>query len=156
VAIGTNDLVEKFGTLTSVDDASTSSVANAAFSVAADISAWTNTDDVPQAMFVLKAQWATVTNVANKLVNIYARPINIQSTNDPVAPSANRLATCIGSFTVYAASGSTDYFFESTRCDLPNLKSGQEYEFYIENQTGQTIAAGWALWIMPVTQGPKA
>jgi hypothetical protein len=156
MAIATNDLIDKFGTLTSVDDGSTSTVANDAFSVAADISAWTNGDDVPQAGFVLKAQWATVTNVANKLINVYARPINIQSTNDPVAPGTNRYATWIGSFTVYAASTATDYFFESSRCDLPNLKSGQEYEFYVENKTGQTISAGWALWIMPITQGPKA
>lgn len=156
MTIGTNDLVDKFGTLTSVDDGSTSSIASAAFSVAADIGAWTNTDDVPFAGFVLKCQWATVTGVANKLVNIYARPINIQSTNDPVAPGTSRFVTCIGSFVVYAASTATDYFFESSRCELPNLKSGQEYEFYIENQTGQTISSSWALWIAPITRGPKA
>lgn len=155
MTIGTNDLVEKFGTLTSVDDGSTSSIANAAFSVAADISAWTNSDDVRECAFVLKAQWATITSVANRLVNIYARPINIQGTNDPVAPGTNRFSNCIGSFIVYAASTGTDYFFESSRCLLPNMKSGQEYEFYIENQTAQTISANWALWIMPLTSGPK-
>jgi hypothetical protein len=156
MTISTNDLIEKFGTLTSIDDGSTSSIADAAFSATADISAWTNSDDVPQAGFVLKAQWATVTGVANKPVNIFARPINIQSTNDPVTTGTNRRATFIGSFNVYAASGATDYFFESSRCDLPNLKSGQEYEFYLENKTGQTISANWTLWIMPITAGPKA
>lgn len=156
MAIATNDLVEKFGTLTSVDDGSTSSVANDAFSVSADITAWTNTDDVPQAQFVLKCQWATVTSVANKPINIYARPINVQSTNDPVAPGTNSLNHFIGSFNIYAASATTDYYFVSTRCDLPNTKSGQEYEFYLENKTGQTVSSSWALWIMPITVGPKA
>lgn len=156
MTIGTNDLVDKFGSQASVDDGSTSSIANSAFSVAADITAWTNSDDVPCATFVLKCQWATVTSVANKAINIYARPINIQSTNDPVAPGTNRLAQCIGSFTVYAASTGTDYFFDSPICRLPNQKSGQEYEFYLENLTGQTISSSWAMWITPMTQGPKA
>jgi hypothetical protein len=156
MAISTNDQVDKFGSLTSVDDTSTSSIASAAFSVSADITAWTNTDDVQYAYFVLMCQWGTVTNVANKAVNIYARPINIQSTNDPVVPSASNLWQCIGGFNVYAAAISTDYYFFSSRCRLPNLKSGQEFEFYLENLSGQTISANWDLWIMPETSGPKA
>lgn len=155
MTIATNDLVDKFGTLASVDDGSTSSISNGTFSVAADIGAWTNTDDVRECSFVFKCQFSTVTGVVNKLINIYARPINIQSTNDPVTPGTSRYAGCIGAFIVYAASTGTDYFFESNRCSLPNMKSGQEYEFYFENQTGQTVSSGWAAWIMPITPGPK-
>lgn len=156
MAISTNDRVEKFGTLTQIDDGSTSAISSAAFSVQADISTWTNSDDVPECQFVLMAQWATVTAVANKPVNIYARPLNIQSTNDPVSPGTSRYSHLIGSFVIYAAAITTDYYFESTRCRLPNLKSGQEYEFYLENLTGQTISANWDLWIMPISDGPKA
>lgn len=156
MTIGTNDIIDNFGALTSIDDGGTSSVASAAFSVAADITVWTNSDDVKWARFVLKAQWATVTGVANKAINIYARPINIQSTNDPVVPSANNLWECIGGFNIYAAAAATDYYFHSSLCRLPNMASGQEYEFYIENSTGQTISAGWALWIMPLADGPHA
>lgn len=155
MAIATNDLIAKFGSLTSIDDGSTSSVASAAFSVAADITAWTNTDDVPFAKFLLNCQWATVTSVANKVVAIHARPINVDGTSDPVAPSASR-SRAIGYFNCYAAAINTDYLFESDLCELPNLKSGQEYEFYLENLTGQTISAGWTLKIMPETRGPKA
>lgn len=156
MAIATNDLIAKFdGTLDSIDDGSTSSISSAGFSVAADINAWTNSDDVPYARFILKCQWGTVTSVANKIVALHARPINIDGTDDPVAPSANRLMQ-IGSFNVYAAAGSTDYTFESTLCELPALKSGQEYEFYLENLTGQTISAGWTLKLMAITFGPKA
>lgn len=158
MAIGTNDLVEKFGsTPTSIDDGSTSSISNLAFSVVGDISQWTNTDDVPRARFILKAQWPTsVSAVINKPVNIYARPMAIEGSNNPVAPGVNRLATLIGKFFVYAATINTNYWFESTDCWLPNMKTAQPYEFYIENQTGQTITAGWALWIVPITDGPKA
>ena len=155
MAIATNDLIAKFGTLTSIDDGSTSSIASAAFSVAADVTAWTNSDDVPYARFILMCQWATVTSVANKPVIIHARPINIDSTADPVAPSASRLMQ-IGAFNVYAASAITDYYFDSSLCELPLLKTGQEIEFYIENLTGQTISAGWTLKIMPLSYGPKA
>lgn len=155
MAIATNDLIAKFGSLTSIDDGSTSSIASAAFSVAADISAWTNSDDVPYARFILKCQFATVTSVANKAVVLHARPINIDSTNDPVAPSASRLMQ-VGAFNIYAAAITTDYYFESSLVELPLLKSGQEIEFYLENLTGQTISAGWTLKIMPLSYGPKA
>jgi hypothetical protein len=157
MSIGTNDLVDKFGTQDQVDDGSTSAIASAAMSVAADAATWTNDDDAPEAVFALKCQWATVTNVANKVVNLYAKPLNIQSTNDPVDPSTSRKATLIGKFTVYAASTGTDYWFNSDDvCPLPNFHTSQEYEFYIENLTGQQISAGWALYITPKTVGPKA
>lgn len=153
--ISTNDLIKKFGTVDSIDDGSTSAISNNAFSVAADITAWTNDEDAPYAMFILKCQWGTVTSVANRSVIIHARPINIDSTNDPVAPSANRLMP-IGFFNVYAAAITTDYYFESSICELPNMKSSQEYEFYLENQSAQTISSGWTLKIVPIAFGPKA
>lgn len=157
MSIGTNDLIDKFGTQDRVDDTSTSSIAANAFSVAADVSTWTNDDDAPNAVFSLKCQWATVTSVANKAINIYARPLNVQGTNDPIAPGVNRQAQLIGRFIVYAASTGTDYWFESDGiCDLPNFQSSQDYEFYLENLTGQTISANWELYITPKSVGPHA
>jgi hypothetical protein len=157
MAISTNDLIDKFGTQDRVDDTSTSAIASGAFSVAADVSTWTNDDDAPEAVFALKCQWATVTNVANKVVNLYAKPLNIQGANDPVDPSTNRKGTLIGKFTVYAASTGTDYWFNSDDiCPLPNYQSSQDYEFYLENLTGQQISAGWELYITPKTVGPHA
>lgn len=156
MAIATNDLVAKFdGTLDTIDDGSTSSISSAAFSVSADIVAWTNTDDAPYARLILTCQWGTVTSVANKPIVIHARPINIDGTTDPVAPSTSRRMP-VGSFNVYAASTSTNYVFESTLIELPLLKSAQEIEFYLENLTGQTISSGWGLKLMAMTLGPKA
>lgn len=155
MAISTNDLIPKFGTTDTIDDGSTSSIANAAFSVAADISAWTNDEDAPYARFILKCQWGTVTSVANKSIIVHARPINIDSTNDPVAPSASRVVP-IAVFTVYAAATTTDYYYESSLAELSVLKTSQEFEFYLENLTGQTISANWVLKIVPVAFGPKA
>lgn len=155
MAIGTNDLIDKFGTQDAITTGTPGSIANAAFSVAGDVAAWTNDDDAQFAAFVLKCQWATVTSVANKQINLYARLMNIDGTNDAVAPSANRKATCIGVFTVYAAATATDYYFDCIAA-LPNHYTSQVYEFYIENLTGQTISSGWTLKAMPITPGPKA
>lgn len=156
MAIGTNDGIDKFGTQDTITTGTPGSIASAAFSAGSDVAAWTNDDDAPEAMFALKCQWATVTSVANKVVNLYARPLDIQSTNDPVAPSTNRKATLIGKFTVYAASTGTDYWFNTDDiCQLPNFQTSQQYEFYIENLTGQTISSGWALYVTPKTVGPK-
>ncbi|MBI2801245.1 MAG: hypothetical protein HYX63_13370 [Gammaproteobacteria bacterium] len=154
MAIGTNDTIIKFGALTAITTGTPASISSAAFSAASDIAAWTNADDAPLARFILKCQWATATGVANKSVILHARAINIDSTFDAVVPSANRLDQ-IGVFNVYAAATATDYYFESTECTLPLLKTSQEFEFYLENQTGQAISSNWALKIMPFTFGPK-
>lgn len=156
MAIGTGAGIDVFGTRDSVDDGSTSSIASGAFSVAGDISAWTNDDDAPEAVFTLKCQWATVTNVANKVINIYARPLNVNSTEDPPTPGASSKWERIGHFVVYAAATGTDYVFQSNRCRLPNYKASSEFEFYFENLTGQTISSGWAAWVTPVSQAPHA
>lgn len=157
MSIGTNDLIDKFGTQDTITTGTPGSISANAMSASGDVAAWTNDDDAPEAVFALRCQWATVTNVANRVINLYARPKAIQGSNDPVQPSTSRKATLIGKFTVYAAAINTDYWFNTDDvCPLPNFKASQQYEFYIENLTGQTIAAGWALYITPKTIGPKA
>lgn len=156
MAISTNDLIDKFGTQDTVTTGTPGSIANNAFSVAGDVALWTNDDDAPLAVFVLTCQWATVTNVSKKRVALYARVMNIDGTSDPVAPSSNRKAQPIGAFLVYAASTATNYLFDSGIVRLPNANVDQQYEFYIENQTSQTISAGWSLKVTPMTQGMAA
>lgn len=156
MAIGTDSLIDFFGTQDSVDDGSTSSVADAAFSVAADITTWTNDDDAPACVMVLRCQWATLPTDGSS-INVYARKLNIQSTNDSPIPSANNMDQYIGSFTVDGdVATSTDAYHVTNWLTLPNHTTSQEYEFYFENQTGQTISASWAAWITPLTKGPHA
>jgi hypothetical protein len=154
MAIGTNDLIDVFGTQDTITTGTPAQIANAAFSVAGDVGTWTNDDDAPLAAFQLKCQWATATGVANKRVNLYARLLNIDSTNDAVAPSTSRKWQPIGAFTVYALATGTDYYFDSGIVRLPNAKTSQEYEFYLENLTGQTISNNWELKVTPMSQGP--
>lgn len=156
MAIATNDVIDKFGTQDTVTTGTPGSVATGAFSVAGDVAEWTNDDDAPLACFALTCQWATVTGIANKRVNLYARVMNVDGTSDPVAPSSNRKWMPIGAFLVYAASTSTNYLFDSGPCRLPNAGVDQVFEFYIENQTGYSISSGWTLKVTPMSQGPAA
>lgn len=79
--------------------------------------------------------------------------MNIQSTNDQNEPEADFLHKFLGSFPVENVT-SAQYVAIDVR--LPNTKTSQEYDFYIENQTGQTISAGWDLYVTPKTIGPHA
>ena len=156
MAISTDSVIDFFGTKDAVDDTSTSSIADAAFSVTADITAWTNDDDSPACVMQLTCQWSVVPTDGS-VINIYARKMNIDGTNDSPIPSAANLDQYIGSFVADGAVGTaTDAYLVTNWLTLPNHYTSQVYEFYIENQTGQTISADWDLDITPVTKGPHA
>lgn len=154
MTIGTNDLIDKFGT----QDAVTTAGAEAAADAFISAGEWTNDDDAPEAGFVLVASWATETNIAGLLVNLYTRLKNIQSTNDAGAVMADNSAIFLGSFLVPAEDASDPYYMPllSGLARLPNYYTSAVHEFYIENKTGQTIAANWSLYVTPITQGPHA
>lgn len=152
MAIGTNDLIDVFGTQDAVTTAGSSTAADA-FTSAGQ---WTNDDDAPEAAALLIAQWATATSIAGKVIRLYGRLHNVQSTNDAPAPSATNPAVYLGSFVAPASTGSTDFYMPlaSGRMRLPNQYSSQVWEFYIENKTGQTISANWSLYVTPISRGP--
>ena len=151
MAISTDSAVEFFGTQDTLGTSS-ATVADAAFSIASDLSTWTNDDDAPRASVTALIDYAVAPDV-NSVVNLYLRLLNTQSTNDSEIPDANFTHTYVGSFTVNDV---TTNQYVTIDISLPNGKSPQEYEFYIENQTGQTIQAGWDLYVTPKTIGPHA
>lgn len=156
MAISTDALIDFFGTQDSIDDGSTSAISNDAFSVAADVTTWTNDDDAPYGIFVLMCQWGTAPTDGS-VINIYARKMNIQSTNDSPEPSTNNYDQYIGSFVVDGdVATSTNAYHVTDWLALPNHKTSQEYDFYLENKTGQSISANWDMWITPCTKGPHA
>ena len=57
MAISTGSSIEVFGTKDAVDDTTTSAVNDGAMSAAADITAWTNTDDAITAQLILLWQY---------------------------------------------------------------------------------------------------
>lgn len=151
MAIGADSLIEFFGTQDTIGTSS-ATVADAAFSIASDLSTWTNDDDAPRASVTALIDYSVAPD-ASSVVNLYLRLLNTQSTNDQEIPDANFMHTYVGSFPVNDV---TTNQYITIDIALPNTKTSQEYEFYIENQTGQTIQAGWDLYVTPKTYGPHA
>ena len=154
MAIGTDDAIVKFGILDAVDDTSTSAVNDGAMSVAADITAWTNTDDAPQAALILRWQYPSGTIDGD--IEIYARPINIDGTDDAPVPDSSHKSHFLGSFDIdtgQAATTDTVYLASIVLEDVM-MKTSQEIEFYLFNSSGVQMSANWDLDIVPVTIGP--
>lgn len=151
MAISTDDSIHKFGTQDTITG-STSSVANNAFSVSGDVSAWTNDDDAMEASATLACTFSVAPTLGSS-VNLYGRLLNVVSTSDNETPSASFLHTHLGSFPVDDVTSAQIITMD---IPLPNGKTSQEYEFYIENRSGQTMSSGWNLYITPKAVGPKA
>lgn len=151
MTISTDSAVEFFGTQDTLGTSS-AAVADAAFSIASDLSTWTNDDDALRASVTALIDYAVAPDV-NSVVNLYLRLLNTRGTNDSEIPDANFTHTYVGSLPVNDV---TTNQYVTIDISLPNSKSSQEYEFYIENQTGQTIQAGWDLYVTPKAIGPHA
>ncbi|MEZ0147942.1 MAG: hypothetical protein AB9Q22_10275 [Candidatus Reddybacter sp.] len=151
MTIGTNTVVDFFGT---PDDLASSSaaVADAAFSIASDVAQWTNDDDAEMASIVLSGTWAVAPDAGGS-VALYARLMNIDGTGDQDIPSANYRHKSLGRFPVKDV---TSAQLTAIDIDLPNNYSSQVYEFYIQNNAGQTISAGWKLVVTPKAPGAHA
>tara|TARA_R110002074_G_scaffold119_2_gene487 strand:+ start:1295 stop:1750 length:456 start_codon:yes stop_codon:yes gene_type:complete len=151
MAIATDAAIEFFGTQDTLGTSS-AAVLDAAFSIATDLSTWTNDDDAPQASVILLANYAVAPD-ANSVINLYLRPLAIQSTNDQEIPDANFTHTYVGSFPVNDV---TTAQYVTIDISLPNTKTSQGYELYVENKTGQSLPAGWDIYVTPKTIGPHA
>ena len=150
--IGTDDTIEKFGTADTVSAGSTSAVTDGSFSAAADAVDWTNDDDANRARARLTVTFASAPD-AFGTIGLYARHMNIDGVSDAPEPSADFPATLVGVFRVEAAATT-----QRILCDmyLPNWDTSQVYNFYVANETGQSMAAGWDLDVKPVAAGPHA
>jgi hypothetical protein len=155
MAIVAEDAILKFGTQDEVTDGTNSSVVSDAWSVTADLSGtlWTNDDDAIYASAVLKCAAGTAFTAGDSIA-LYARLMNVETTNDEPQPDTNFSKHFLGVFIVDAVTATSYYAISDIL--LPITKASQEYEFYIRNDTAQTISANWQLWITPYTHGPSA
>lgn len=149
MAISTDAAIEFFGTQDTITG-SGGTVADAAFGAAA--TTWTNDDDARYASIILDCSFTTAPD-ANSSVNLYLRLLNIQSTNDQDVPDANFPHVYVGSFPLNDV---TTQQWCPIDIILPNTKTSQEYNFYIENKGGQTMDSDWDLHITPKAIGPHA
>lgn len=151
--IGTNDTIESFGTQDTVHSAP-ATVADGAFSIAGDVSQWTNDDDAPYGYFVLALTAAGLGGApsAGATIDLFTRLMNVQGVNDSLTPEADFEHYFLGSFPVNNADADQRMVLGPVR--LPNLITSQIHEFYILNNTGVALGATWELYITPTTLGP--
>ncbi len=159
--ISTNDAIIKFDSLTEVTSGTPASIANNAYGKAdqgATVN-WTNADDAEFAAAVLRLKFTTNPTVGS--VALYAHPIDVQSTNEPPAPTANFDAINVGvfplSFSTSPVANDTFYHTVLPFFIIPSWATAQRIDWYIKNvNTSQTIAASWQLWIVRKALGPHA
>ena len=153
MAIGTGDTIHKFGTQDLVTVATPNAIANGAMSLQTDTVAWTNTDDAPDGEFVFRGQYSGTLG-SNPSVNVYARKLNIQGTNDENVPTLTNKKHFIANLKIDGSLAQATNEFVSQPIELPNGVSQQQYEFYIENKIGAQISSGWQAWVTPIALGP--
>ena len=151
MTISTDDAIHKFGTQDTLGTSS-AAVANDAFSIAGDLSTWTNDDDAPMASVTLLANFS-VAPTANSSINLYLRLLNIQSTNDADVPDGNFQHEYVGSFPLNDV---TTAQYIAIDISLSNAYASQQYEFYVENLSGQSLPAAWDIYVTPKTIGGAA
>lgn len=105
----------------------------------------------------LKVRLTTVDTTVNPdvggVVNVYARPQNIEGTEDGEPPTANYPHTFVCSLPVDDDQAVTQDIQKSL---VKNPFPHTECAYYIENQCGQTISAGWNLRVTPQFYAPGA
>lgn len=124
------------------------SLTNGSYSVAGDIdNAFSNADGYAFVDVALTHTRAAA-GTAGLTVTLFRRFLDIVGTSDEPAASANFPGTVVG---VFLSSNITTEQFEMV-AGVPVY--GRPCEFYIQNNTGQTINATWDLDIHPWTWIP--
>ena len=133
-------------------EASGASIANNALAQADDASYDRDSDGggYPDAEFVLACAFGTAPT-EGVVVALYARPMDVDGTNDTEAPEAARPTWFVGSFVVNNVT-STQYIGPLIARDVPKLAN-----YYLHNNaTGQTLSSGWTLKVTPRSYKPAA
>ena len=144
------ETILKFGTPKTVE-ASGASIANNTLAQADDASYSVASDGAyyPDAKFVISVTFGTAPTEGTTLA-LYARPLDIDGTNDAEVPETTRPTVFIGTFVVNNVT--TAQYIELLAQDVPWSAS-----YYIHsNGTGQTVSAGWTLKVTPCTVAPAA
>ena len=149
MTIGTDATIGVEGTQDTLGTSS-AAVADAGFSIAGDLSTWINDDDALGGFLILLANFAVAPD-ANSSINVFIRPLNIQGTNDAEVPDANMQQGYIGSFSLNDVTTAQYPWIAFT---IPFFKTSGEFEFYLENDSGQSLPAGWDIYVTPTAPAP--
>jgi len=141
IATGTPKTLEANGG--SITNGSVVQADDANYSISADGGGY------PDAKFVASFTFPTAPTEGATL-SIYARPLDIDGTNDAEVPEATRPTVFIGTFKVNNVT--TTQYAEYVARDVP-----WHATYYLHNNgTGQTVSAGWTLKVTPCTLRPAA
>jgi hypothetical protein len=152
MAFATGAAIDGFqGTFDGIDSSS-SAVSGNAFSVAADVSTWTNTENAQQAALSMVVTFATQVAVGDH-INVYGRRMNVNGTTDEVEPSASYRHPLCGVLPIGPGTSSQQI---NGIIDLPNMEAAQEYDFYFEVVSSQTMSSGWTAHINNKATEPAA
>lgn len=104
----------------------------------------------PDGEFVLGFTFATQAT-ENSVIALYARPLDIDGTNDAETPESG-VSTFKGEYIGrFVVNNITT--IQYARCIGRNLPDLAQY-YLFNNNTNQTISAGWTLKVTPRTLGP--
>lgn len=145
-----NDAIQSRGTPKTIASSLSGTVANNAISaVLTNAYSAADTGGKPDAEFAAKLVLGA-NPTENASVDLYLRPLNIQSTNDAEVPTATYKPYFVCSFLVKG--GQTTTWAHGVGVGLP-----KEGEFYFYNNgTGQTLQTTCELYMTPITLGPSA
>ena len=136
VVIGTIKTLEANGS--SITNGAVVQADDASYDLATDAAGW------PDAEFVLTGAFGTAPT-EGRCVNLYARPMDMDGTVDAEAPEAARPTTYIGSFAANNVTATQSMpLVGLVARDLPRLAN-----YYLHNDAGQTLSAGWVLKVVP-------
>jgi hypothetical protein len=111
-----------------------------------DLTAYTAPANYPHVRFALSVTLGATPTV-NTIIELIARELNFDGTNDAPTPDATYRHKGVGAFTVIN-SASIQYYV----CDVYDCPPIADY--YLFNSTGTTAATGWTLKATPFTFGP--
>lgn len=145
-----NETIVAFGTPKTLE-ANGASIANNTLAQADDANYSISADGAyfPDAKFVVAVTFGTAP-IEGTTLALYARPLDIDGTNDGLVPEITRPTVFIGTFPVDNVT--TAQYIELLAQDVPWSAA-----YYLHNNgTGQTVSAGWALKVTPYTVAPAA
>ena len=146
-----DELVRTYGTEITLE-ASGASLTDGSYGAAGDNNI-TSSDDggFPYLLFYGSVAYATAPD-ANSVIKIYARNLNLISTNDAEVPSDDIQQQLLG-YLVLNDVTTTQYVTPpQTKIERPHF----DCTIYLKNEGGQTLSAAWALYCKPWTEEPQA
>lgn len=146
-----NSKIDRFDSQTTVSG-TTAAVLSGAYSITGDIVLFNHTTETPYASIVFQATFLVAPS-AGESITLYARPANLPPTgqNSPV-PAANFDHYKVAQIPVDA---STSLQTSSVIIKLDQHELNTQFRFYIKNESGQTIPAGWSIKLIPRATGPQ-